>query len=103
MPHPSLDETYLPRTWACQECTHILGVVMRDSNRIRRLWVFSHARHCEDIPPVPTLQSAPTGMYLVHGLNSGKVQCTHCGALNEWTPSDEAFQRLMEHYPKKTV
>lgn len=107
MPHQELDETYKPRNWACQECGCVLGVVMRDKNRVRRLWVFSHGYYAENVPPEYILRSAPRGLYIIQGLDSvsrpGGVECSHCGALNDWRISDEAFQRLMSHYPKKVV
>lgn len=107
MPHPALDQTYKPRPWACQECKCVLGVVMRDTNRIRRLWVFAQACHAQHVPPEHILRAAPRGLYLVQGLDSasrpGGIECSHCGALNDWQISGEAFSRLMSHYPRKTV
>ena len=44
------NETYEPRPWRCNECQRILGVVMRDMNRIRRVWVFWKDRAENDMP-----------------------------------------------------
>ena len=102
MPVISLDETYEPRPWACDECKFVLGVVMRDVNRVRRLWVFRSHRCTESMPTVFTLRNAPRGLYSVHGLDMvshpGGVECQHCGALNDWKLGDELFKRLMSHY-----
>jgi len=96
---PTLDETYEPRLWRCDECRRVLGVVMRDTNRIRKLWVFRVDRHEDDVPKTFTLRSRPRGLFKVHGLNSCQgVECSICGALNEWTPSKEMFDALMSHY-----
>ena len=107
MPRLPLDESYEPRPWACQECKSILGVVMRDNNRVRRLWVFYTARHAEQVPPAYILRSTPRGMFRIHGLDSasrpGGVECSHCGCINDWKISSEAFERLMSHYPRKAV
>jgi hypothetical protein len=94
-----LDETYAPRPWACGECKCILGVVMRDTSRIRRLYVFFQYRTSETMPTKADLWMQPRRMFKVHGLNScDGVECGVCGALNEWTPSQESFRVLMSHF-----
>ena len=104
MPHPELDENYKPRPWACSECRSVLGVVMRTTDRVRRLWVFARACHAEQVPPEYILRSRPRGMFVVHGCDGADgIQCSRCGALNEWKISNESFQRLMSHYPRKVV
>lgn len=107
MPHPSLDETYQPRLWRCDECRRVLGVVMRDTNRIRRLWVFTLDRADNNLPPTEILRKPPKGLFKIHGADSitrpGGVECSNCGALNDWEISSEAFERLMSHYPVKAV
>jgi hypothetical protein len=102
MPSISLDETYEPRRWACGECQCILGVVMRDTNKVRRLWVFRVHRCAESMPTAFTLRNAPRGLFSIHGLDlvshPGGVECQHCGALNDWRLGDELFKKLMSHY-----
>lgn len=94
---PKLDETYEPRPWRCGECRRVLGVVMRDTNRIRRLWVFSKDREESALPPTADLRRAPRGMYKVHAMNSSDgVECSNCGALTEWSMSKEVLDRLLE-------
>jgi hypothetical protein len=94
-----LDETYAPRYWRCDECRRVLGVVMRDVNRVRKLWVFYADRVETNVPKTFTLFSRPRGLFKLHGVNScDGVECSMCGALNEWTPSQESFRVLMSHF-----
>lgn len=95
----TLDETYEPRLWRCDECRRVLGVVMRDVNRVRKLWIFRVDRTDADVPKPFTLRSRPRGLFKMHGVNScDGVECSVCGARNEWTPSKEAFEVLMSHF-----
>ena len=102
MPPTSLDLSYEPRLWRCDECRRVLGVVMRGSNRIRRLWVFTLDRDDNNVPPLAVLHNPPKGLFRVHGADCisrpGGVECSICGALNDWELIDEAFERLMSHY-----
>lgn len=96
-----LDETYEPRLWRCEECRRVLGVVMRDTLRIRRLWVFSKDRDESALPSTADLRRAPKGMFKVHAMNSSDgVECSNCGALTEWSMSKEALDRLLEKMVK---
>ena len=98
---PALDETYEPRWWHCDECQQILGVVMRDTNRIRRLWVFRMDRCDEDMPTTFVLRNAPRGLFKIHGVDSCQgVECSKCGARSEWSMSKESFDQLMKRYEK---
>ena len=91
----ALDATYEPRPWACGECKRILGVVMRDTSRIRRLWVFFQIRTAETLPPKSMLLSRPRGMFLLHGLDWCEgVECTVCGARTEWSLGTELRERM---------
>lgn len=102
------DEEYEPRPWACDECKQVLGVVMRviiprsrtvGPRKVRRLWIF--AQHCfsQPIPPTAVLRHPPRGLFKVHGVNScAGVECGHCGALNEWSMSQEAYLELIRYY-----
>jgi hypothetical protein len=93
---PSLDETYEPRIWRCEECRQILGVVMRDKNRVRRLWVFRADRSDAGMPVTFTLRQAPRGLYKVHGLDQSMgIECSKCGAITEWSMSKDAFGQLL--------
>lgn len=97
-----LDETYEPRLWRCGECRRVLGVVMRDTNRIRRLWVFSVDRDESALPPTADLRRAPRGMFKVHGVDScDGVECSKCGALTEWSISKESLDKLVDGMRKK--
>lgn len=102
----TFDDTYEPREWRCEECRRILGVVMRDVNRVRRVWVFWKDRADTEMPTTYTLRHAPRGLFKIHGADCiprpGGVECSTCGALNDWTQSKESFDRLMRlmaHYP----
>lgn len=99
MPQIAIDETYEPRPWPCEECSHHLGVVMRDTSRIRRLWVFAKYELC--IPATPVLRHPPRGLFRVHGVDQCHgVECPNCGALNEWTISRESYLKLLRYYGK---
>ena len=63
MPQTNFDETYDPRLWRCEECRRVLGVVMRDTNRVRRLWVFILDRSDNKVPPTAVLRNPPTGLF----------------------------------------
>lgn len=103
---PALDETYEPRYWRCDECRRVLGVVMRiepedkaNHVRVRKLWVFRVDRLETDVPKTFTLFSRPRGLFKLHGVNScDGVECSVCGALNEWTPSKESYDMLMSYF-----
>lgn len=98
------DLTYEPRKWRCDECRCILGVVMRDTKRIRRLWIFRLDRIDETMPPIEDLRSVPRGLYRVHGANDCQgVECGHCGAINEWSMNKESFDALMARYSQKRL
>jgi hypothetical protein len=98
MPTISLDDTYEPRPWACDECKHLLGVVMRDTNRVRRLWIFRSDFDCT-MPSAAILMRPPRGLFKVHGIDQAHgVECGNCGALNEWTISKESYLRLISYY-----
>lgn len=94
-----LDDTYEPRPWSCEECNHLLGVVMRDTQRIRRLWVFANYMEC--LPSMPVLLHPPRGLFKIHGIDQCHgVECPSCGALNGWTMSKESYLRLVSYYQK---
>lgn len=102
---PKLDETYEPRYWRCDECRRVLGVVMRTQPndvkhiRVRKLWVFRVDFSDVDVPHPTVLFKRPRGLFRMHGVNScDGVECSICGALNEWTPSKESFGILMSHF-----
>jgi hypothetical protein len=92
---PALDETYAPRPWACGECKRILGVVMRDADRIARLYVFF--RHCtaETLPPKQFLWLRPRRMFVLHGLDWCEgIECPICGARTPWNLSTHLRERI---------
>jgi hypothetical protein len=100
----AIDDTYEPRLWRCDECRRVLGVVMRDIEHVRKLWVFRVDRDEKDVPTSFTLRSRPRGLFKLHGLHSCEgVECSLCGARTEWTPSKEAFDTLMSHFRKEIV
>jgi hypothetical protein len=92
---PALDETYAPLPWACGECKRILGVVMRDASRIRRLYVFFRACSVETLPPYKFLRMRPRGMFALHGLDWCEgVECPICGARTPWNLGTELRDRI---------
>jgi len=93
---PVFDQTYEPRMWRCEECRRVLGVVMRDENRVRRLWVFRVDRDDVNVPETSILRKAPRGLFKVHGCDCCHgVECSMCGAFNRWNMSEESF-RVMQ-------
>jgi len=91
----TLDATYEPRPWACGECKRILGVVMRDANRIRRLYVFYQICFATTMPPMEHLFSRPRGMFLLHGLDWCEgVECQNCGARTPWNLGTELREQM---------
>jgi hypothetical protein len=101
---PSIDPTYAPRLWRCEECRAVLGVVLRDSDRVRRLWVFRI--QVRDAASVPTneemIDSAGSvehaglqSRWRVRAMDSGIVGCDFCESLQEWHISDEAMLDLI--------
>lgn len=103
----TIDERYNPRLWYCDHCKYVLGVVMRNANKVRLLWVLSKHTPVLELPAMTILQSPVRGLYSLHGVASvpepGGVECQHCGALNNWTPSKEAFELLMRNYARVVV
>ena len=97
----AFDESYEPRPWPCDECHRVLGVVMRDKNRVRRLWVFCADRDADQVPPTLTLRHAPRGMFKVHGVDSCHgIECSRCGAINAWSMSKESYLQLGAYLPE---
>ena len=95
----TLDEEYAPRPWCCEQCGRLLGVVMRDANRVRRLWIFARELQLDHMPAVQELQRRPRGLFKVHAVDHCEgVECSICGALNEWSISKEALDRLLKRY-----
>jgi hypothetical protein len=95
MPETTLDETYEPRPWQCEECRYVLGVVMRDTSRVRRLFVFFKAVVESDVPSKCDLFNRPRGMFIMHGTDWAQgVECPLCGARTEWALSTEIRERL---------
>jgi len=102
---PAIDPTYRPRVWRCDECRNILGVVLRDVNRVRRLWVLRIQTPDEEFVlsnEVGILASAQSprhahlGPWSVHGMDAGFVGCDICGAIQEWRISTEAMKDMLE-------
>jgi hypothetical protein len=107
-PNVNLDETYAPRPWRCDECRRVLGVVMRDKDRIRRLWVFSVDKDEAQLPTTADLRIAAKGLYKIHGMDMCRgphqgVECSNCGALSEWSMSKESLDKIIERYTTKAA
>lgn len=104
----SIDLTYQPRPWRCEECGGLLGFVLRDARRVRRLWVL-RVQKVLDLAYQPTdaevIASAevawqgrcgPRSMWRVRGLaGSATVGCDACGSLQEWYPNDDELEDLI--------
>jgi hypothetical protein len=97
----TFDTSYIPRPKRCKECNHILGVVMRvqvnGSHPVRKLFVFYAPILV--LPSIAVLTDIQRGMYKIHGLDScDGIECSNCGALNSWYPSQEARDNLLRHF-----
>lgn len=100
-----IDQTYQPRLWHCEECRAVLGVVLRDDDRVRRLWVQrvqarSAASMQKEIDII--ISAGPTkhmslmrDRWRVMAMDSGIVGCDFYGSLQEWHISDEAMLNLI--------
>ena len=102
MPPTIFDETYDPRPWRCSKCKQNLGVVMRDANRIRRLWVFITSLRDSQMPTTLEMRNTQLrGIFRSHGVNSCEgVECSICGAMNEWSINEESYHQLVLHHRK---
>jgi hypothetical protein len=78
---------------------------MRDTNHVRRLWIFTDHKQRENVPPTFFLRHPPRGMFSIHGADRiprpGGVECQYCGCVNDWEQSKESFKKLMSHYREK--
>jgi hypothetical protein len=101
---PTIDETYEPRMWRCEECRTILGVVLRNSNRVRRLWTLRLQIPDGGIEPRKTdimvaancQNHDPFGYFLVHGIDSAQgVGCNTCRSIQEWHPAEEILLDML--------
>ena len=107
---PNIDPTYLPRIYRCEECRHILGVVLRDSRRIRRLWVLREQLPSESnfldnymIRQSVTNSQGSRSIWRICGMDSGWIKCDHCNAVQEWRASEEALVDLLQRIGGKDV
>lgn len=102
---PTIDTTYEPRPWRCDECHVTLGVVLRGSNRVRSLYVFN-CPFPGDIPEKRLLFLAASDRYLeriqggnlfrAYDLYHGTIECDDCHALMTWHFSQEMLVELLE-------
>jgi hypothetical protein len=97
----SIDSSYMPRLYACEECRCILGVVLRNKNKVRRLFVFRrHRTSADDVPACDVLMKEaehPTrrhSIYNIHNMDQGSIECGNCHAIQEWMMSQEALDEL---------
>lgn len=102
MPATIFDLTYDPRPWRCAKCHQVLGVVMRDTNRIRRLWVFILCLRDSQMPTMFEMRNTQLrGIFRSHGVNSCEgVECSMCGSMNEWSIKEESYLELVLHHQK---
>ncbi len=97
----AIDPTYEPRIYRCEHCRQPLGVILRDCNRIRRLWVFWNVLDDEHLPDCQQILALPRSLFRIHGMNSGSVECGTCGAIQEWIPAKDAMQDLIGRYEER--
>jgi hypothetical protein len=94
-----IDRTYAPRWYRCEECQRVLGVVLRDTSRVRRLYVFLRDRTDKDLPAMRSILEeierrghAMPPIFRIYDLDQGDVGCGKCGAVHEWRMSKEALE-----------
>ena len=104
MANPTIDATYEPRLWRCEECRTLLGYVLRNSNRVRRLWILRVQRQDgayildKDliIMAANSQRHDCQGLWSVRGIDSAQgVGCNTCGSLQAWHASEEAIVDLI--------
>ncbi|MGA2490209.1 MAG: hypothetical protein ABSF99_08485 [Anaerolineales bacterium] len=101
---PAIDRTYKPRIWYCEECRAILGYVLRDCNRMRRLWVLREqlkGRWTFPFDDQFIFDNAESdghfspGIWRVRELDSGTIGCDFCGSLQTWYPTLDTLREYL--------
>lgn len=100
------DDQYKPRPWYCDRCKWLLGFVVRDSKRVRRLNVLRVARDpAKELVRVQifTGELSNLAYYSALGVNSCEnIPCGHCGCANPWEIGEDAFAELLERRGTRT-
>lgn len=100
------DEKYKPRPWYCCECKWLLGFVVRDTKRVRRLNVLRIARNpTSELVRlhVHTGALAARAYYSAMGVNScDDIPCQHCGCANPWELGEDGFAELLSRRGART-
>lgn len=100
----TIDPTYKPRIWRCEECRTILGIVLRNSYRVRSLWILRVQIKDGALEPTKdqilreanSIQHDHGGLFLVRSIDSAQgVGCNTCGSLQEWYANEEAMIDLI--------
>ena len=90
------DADYEPKAYRCLRCNNILGVVVRNANRVRHLSVFGYAVIGATEP------AYLSGPFLVTNMVCGSVRCLLCGCSRKWSSADYAFEELRERRQART-
>lgn len=82
--------------WKCSN-GHKLGVVARNSSRIRQLWVYRQAidENAEAPAEVDVLGIAEGTLF--------DVRCSICGSSRTWVPGDEAMKRIIARHGQQIM
>jgi len=90
-----IDITYAPRPWTCNGCGNVLGVVMRNTKRVRSLYVFYICKTMRTMPTQEELFNCPRGMFIAHGIDWCRwIECPICGDHKEWNLRSEIAERI---------
>lgn len=78
--------------WRCQK-GHVMGVVQKMGDKSARLLLYRHA--------LDMGQASPREVDVIAVVDAAAdIRCDVCGAMRTWSPSQDAFEKLMRHYQK---
>lgn len=79
--------------WKCKN-GHVMGVVQRMGDKSSRLLLYRNALDMGQVSPRQVDVIAVVDA-------AADIRCDVCGYMRTWSPSQEAFEKLMGHYAKR--
>lgn len=89
-----------PRSWKCEHCENVLGVMHRNSNKVMVLDVFRGP--VSEAEFVLVVNTATHREYSVLDLGYGKVVCI-CGRLHTWDASEQLMKDLLRRRKNRSI